>query len=418
VPIDAANTVLLSAIALGLVGAVLLALRAFRRSPWLVFLAFPLIYDVNNTYGYFAFRLSVVLALVTLAVLRLDLRRPRLWREALLAGLAILAFFTHAHGFAILVILALVVVGLCSSRPSAAARAVAAGLPAVALAAWWYIPALFGGAADAKIHAPHLPLIRLMELVPHRALNSFKADGDEIVALGLLLTWAGLVLASPRPEAEGWRARLAAHAPELLAGLMLVAYFAVPNQLITPTQRIYGINYRLLLVVCVLAVLVPRIDLRRWRLVAVLPVVALALWFGLIVHEEYERFHERYRVFDEVVAAMEPGRKVMAYTYQTWDPHFTVPMLGHFVGYYHARKGGAPSAAHTFATYAYMPVKLKHPRRHPEPRRRGPLNWRRLRSTYDYFLVGDSFKSHRTPFNTRGLRLVVEAGLWQVWEKQ
>jgi hypothetical protein len=199
--------------------------------------------------------------------------------------------------------------------------------------------------------------------------------------------------------------------------LMLVAYFAVPNQILTPNARIYGINYRFLLVLGLLATLVPRLQLSRWRALAMLPAAAVALYYAQVIHTEYSGFNARTIGFDRVVAGMQPGKRVVAYTYNTRDPRFTVPMLGHFVGYYHARKGGGPSVSHTFATYRYMPVKLKDPGQHPEPNYFGPQNWPLLAARYDYFLVCDHPGSRRSPFPLQELKLVAEGGPWRVYEK-
>jgi hypothetical protein len=429
-PIDEANRVVLSLIALGLVGGLLLALRGFGRSRWLVFLALPFIYDVNHTYGYFAFRLSVFLGLAGLGLLRADLDRPRTWRELLLAAVALLVFFAHAHGFAVLAVLAAATILLASPSLRSAVRGALALVPALGLSAGWYLAALFarpeglpGGPAgpSGPVQTPFIPLIRLMELIPHRILNSFEDVRDEAVALVLLVTLAGLVAASPRPrpdpERRGVRALLAGHLPEILTGLMFVAYFAVPNQILTPTQRIYGINYRFLLVVCLLATLVPRVDLRGWRALGVLPAVLASIYFALFVGREYRGFDKRVRGFDRVVEAMRPARRVMAFAYDTRDPRFTVPMLGHFVGYYCARKGGAPSEAHTFATYEYMPLKLRRPGVLPEPNYGGPQNWPLLASRYDYYLIADREGSRRAPFDLRLVRLVAEGGPFRVYEK-
>lgn len=418
-PIDAALKALLSLIALGIVGAVLLCLRAFGRSRFLVFFSLPLIYDVNATYGYFAFRLSVVLCLICLALLRLNLTRPRLWRELLLAAAAVATYFTHAHGFALLTFLGLWVLALGGGGWKATLRSAAAAIPALALSAQWYFSALFSGGEGGKVHTPHLPLIRLMELVPHRLLNSITDNSDEVIALGMFVCWVGMLAISPRPAGhKGIRATLTDYLPLLLMLLMLVAYFAVPNKILTPTTRIYGINYRFLLVIALLATLVPRLRIRRWRMLTILPVVLLCIFYGRLVHREYQGFNQRYKAFDQVVTAMKPGKRVLAYTYNTRDPRFTVPLLGHFVGYYHGRKGGVPSSGHTFGTYRYMPVKLKKPQDLPEPNYRGPNNWAWLGPRYDYFLIADQPGSKRSPFPLASLRLVAEGGPWRVYEKR
>lgn len=413
--IDAAMKVMLSLVALALLGGVGLGLRAFGRSPWLVVLALPFVYDVNATYGYLAFRLSVGLGLLCVALLRLDLRAPRLWREGLLAVAAVATFFTHAHGFSLMVLWCAVTLVFCAPGLRPALRGAVAGLPALCVAAPWFYRALLGGPAGGNVHAPHLPVIKLMELAGHRALNSFAGNADEVVAIGLLLCWLGLVLASPRPGGGSLRERLAGHTPEVLAALVLVGYFAVPNAIVSPTTRIYGINYRFLLPLGLLLCWVPRVRLSGLRALALFPLLAVVGFYGVRVAREYVDFSNKYKDFDKVVAAMKPKARVVTWLFETRDPRLTVPMLGHFVGYYHARKGGVPSNGHTFATYSYMPVKLRDEAAHPEPNYRGVTDWPRLMERYDYVLVTDHPGSKRTPFDAARAELVAEGGPFRVY---
>jgi hypothetical protein len=294
-------------------------------------------------------------------------------------------------------------------------------LPALALSAHWYLSAMLAkGPTGGKISTPFLPLIRLMELVPHRILNSFADGRDELVALCLALLWAALLVSSPRPAlpdgARGVRRLLGSYALEIAAGLMVVAYFAVPSQLLTPTQQIFGINYRFLLVICVLAVALPRLELRRWRALAVAPAVLLAGYFALVVLAEYRGFDQRCRPFDRVIAAMARGKRVLAFNYETWDARFTLPTLGHFVGYYAALKDGVTSYDHSGTQYNYIPVRMRDERALPTPNYPGPLNMGVFGARYDYFLIADRPGSRRAPFDLRQMRLVVEAGLWRVYE--
>jgi len=424
-PLKAAMKVVLSIVALGLIGALLSLLHGFGRSRWLAFLGLPLIYDVNCTYGYISFRLSVGLCLGTVGLLRRNLDGPRLWRDLLLGVLAALTFLTHAHGFAVLVLLWALVTVLCAPRARAMVRAALPLLPALALSAHWYLSALLAkGPTPGKVSTPFAPLIRLMELVPHRILNSFADGRDELVALCLALLCGALLVSSPRPALpdgarglRGLRRLLGAYALELCAGLMIVAYFAVPNQLLTPTQQIYGINYRFLLVICLLVVALPRLELRRWRAFAVAPAVLLAAYFGLVVVAEYRSFDQRCRPFDRVLAAIPRGKRVLAFNYETWDPKYTLPTLGHFVGYYAALKDGVTSFDHSGTQYNYIPVRMRDERALPSPNYPGPLNMAVFGPRYDYFLVADRPGSRRAPFDVRQMRLVVEAGMWRVYEQ-
>jgi hypothetical protein len=431
VPILTALKLVIALSALALVGGALLALSAFGRSRWLVFLTLPLLWDVNASYGYFPFRLSVALALLGLALARRDLDEPRLGRELALGAVGVLTYLTHAHGFALLGVLWGLTVVLGAPRLKVLARALAPLLPALALSAGWYLAALFaaGPRGETATRVVTLPLIRLMELIPHRVLNSLSDGRDELVALGIALLWGALVVASPRPALPAWaegkgrltraRARLAGHLPELAAALMAILYFAVPNQLLTPTQQLFGMNYRFLIVICLLAALVPRVDLSGWRALAIAPALLLSAYFGLVVLEESRAFDARYRPhLDRVIAAIPRGQRVMAFNYEVSDPRFTVPILNHFVGYLTAQRDGVSQVNHTGTSYQYMPVKLRDERAFPTPPFPGPVPMAVFGARYDYFLIQDRAGSRRAPFDPRPLRLVIEAGPWRLYARR
>lgn len=430
VPILTALKLVIALSALALVGSTLLALSAFGRSRWLVFLTLPLLWDVNASYGYFPFRLSVAFALLGLALARRDLDEPRLGRELALGAVGVLTYLTHAHGFALLCVLWGLTVALGAPRLRVFLRALAPLLPALVLSAGWYLAALLaaGPRGETGTRVVMLPLIRLMELVPHRVLNSLSDGRDELVALGIALSWAGLLVASPRPALPAWagngriaraRAHLAGHLPELATGLMVILYFAVPNQLLTPTQQLFGMNYRFLIVICLLAALIPRVDLSGLRALAVAPALLLSAYFGLVVLEESRTFDARYRPhLDRVIAAIPRGQRVMAFNYEVSDPRFTVPVLNHFVGYVTAQRDGVSQVNHTGTSYQYMPVKLRDERAFPTPPFPGPVPMPLFGARYDYFLIQDRAGSRRAPFDLRPLRLVVEAGPWRVYAKR
>jgi hypothetical protein len=411
--------IMLSATALGLVGAALYLLRSLKRSDWLIFFALPLLYDVNATYGYVSYRFSVVFLVASIGALHLEIGQPRARRSVLLAALALATYFSHAYGFAILGFLWFFYTVLCSPSLKRALRVTLSLAPAVLCAAPWYLATMWGKGPTGSWRVELMPLVKLMELIPFRLLNSFTGDRDEIVFLGLCLLWVVLVSVSPRPAARrGLRDMLSAYALEICVLLLFVAYFAVPTTLISPLHQVYRVSYRFLLPLCLLAIAVPRIELRASRLLVILPAVLLSGWYGVIVHGEYRGFSARYQSFDRVIDAIPAGKRVLAYSYQTWDRAYTVPMLGHFVGYYCARKDGLTSIDHTFAAFPYTPLKLRQPEQHPDPPPApAALPMGVFGPRYDYYLIGDPDRTRRAPFDLRGMRLLVDAGAWRVYEK-
>lgn len=403
--------IVLMLIAGTLVAGTALCLRAFNRSPWLVVFVFPFIFDVNATYGYLAFRSSIALGLVLMALSRRELDQPRTWRLVAIGALAAALFLTHAHGFVIVSTLIFVMILCCSPTVRRGGRLALAGLPAIGLSLTWFYPAM---GLESKYN--HLPLIRLMELVPHRMLNSFTGDRDEVVCV-LLFCCVLMLACFARPEKApgGLRATLSLHFPLLACVLLVAAYFAFPNSVLNRTQPIYGINYRFLLPIGLMAVLVPVGSVKKLMPIIIVIGIGLSTLFGVMTIREYRRFGDRTRTFDDIIAKIPTDRRVLNYVYSAGDPKFTVPVLLHFVSYYHAAKGGAPAVRDTFTQYAYYPLALKDPRKHLDHRYPHQIDIRLYRKMYDYVLVTDSRKVPQMPFPAGAMTLVKRTGPWQLY---
>jgi len=96
-----ANRLVLSAYVLAFPWAFLSVVRAFERSRWTVFFAFPLIYNSMFAYGFVSFALAMPMLFWALAAFRRfaapDGESPD-WRAGIAAAVwVLLLFFTHAH---------------------------------------------------------------------------------------------------------------------------------------------------------------------------------------------------------------------------------------------------------------------------------------------------------------------------------
>ena len=92
-----------------------------------------------------------------------------------------------------------------------------------------------------------------------------------------------------------------------------------------------------------------------------------------------------------------------------------MPVLLHFVSYYHAQKGGTPAVRDTFTEYAYYPLALKDPGQHLDHSHPDPLDLEQFGKLYDYVLVTDNRDEPERPFPRGALTLVANRGPWQLY---
>lgn len=139
-----ANRLVLSLYVLAFPWAFLSLARAFDRSRWTVFFAFPLIYNAMFAYGFVSFALAMPLLFWAVAAFRRfaapDRESPD-WRAGAWAALFILLlFFTHAHLYLLANLLCLLLWGMHRGRClwGFAARA-APLLPALVFFLPWFL---------------------------------------------------------------------------------------------------------------------------------------------------------------------------------------------------------------------------------------------------------------------------------------
>ena len=94
-PIEIANKVYLSAYALLLPLSTALLARQMGRSHWLALFSFPLVFNMNFSYGFITFCAGVVVLMFALLVLDRFLEKPTTRRGWALALLSILLYLTH-----------------------------------------------------------------------------------------------------------------------------------------------------------------------------------------------------------------------------------------------------------------------------------------------------------------------------------
>ena len=431
---ETANRVLLSAYAAALPLSAGYALSRLGRDwRWAVF-AVPLVFNTNLFLGFTGFVLSLPLFLlaVGLSARHLEEERPDPLREVRLAALVALVFLFHAQTFGLLGLSVLALAAVEWRGTRWALRRSLAYVPSLLLFAPWFLRSFVFPEARplAEGHTAHhlnYGTLRglgvryesagaILSRMPERVLGSFSDGSDLRIGAALLAVFL-LALAFARGDAgegKGPRAALRGRRGEVLAALLLASYLAAPMEM---AGQWYIAPRHLVLAALLLPAFLsaPAAGLRR-GLVAAAAVLSLVLSFGAAA--KVREFQRQVGPFPEVLARMEPGKRVMNLMFDNGGggPVRLWPFV-HWSCYYQALVGG--DVSFSFAGLPSIPVSYRPGMQAPHPYEWAPqdFRWEAMGPSYDYFLVrgrpwGDAARlgEHAD--------LVVEAGPWQLWRRR
>ena len=402
----AAVKLMLSLIAFATSGAFWIFLGAFGRDRRLAVLA-PAVFHTTPLYlGFFNFVESIPVALLVVALAERELRDPSLRRAAVLTVAAAGLLWLHPSALAFALACA-VVLALTSGLPRrAVVRGLAPIFPAAILFAAWAVRAVaVRDGPDAAGHSPPTwmgPRMQVLELL--RFGNVLAGLVDEAFVLGLVGLFAAIVVIRPRPYIErGWRL-------PLLAALTLLAYMAAP----------FGMGYmgyihsRALPFFALLAIASAPIAAGRKTGILMSAAVALQIAYQAQLARVYRAFDQEAQVSElhRVLAAAEPGKRLIAVLYDTESRLMQFKSYLHFAAYYEVQRGGR--ARYNFAETPWNPVRF-HKETEPVTLPRSwevrplELDLARAVSDEDYVLT-------RQPApDPPGFALVTRAGRWSLY---
>jgi hypothetical protein len=377
-PVETAARVYLSFYALAFPWAGISVCRAFGRPAWLGLLAAPLALNTNLYYGFVNYCAGTALLLFAVAALEGQIRAPRRGRGVGLAILTAALFFAHVQALALFLSFAVLLAATDRTALRARGTALLPLAPAIfgLLLPWAYLTffnpqgperqfASIHGNADAKYEGFVANLLELKA-----ALAGAFQDGSDGY---LLVGWAAMVVAAlflgrsssdgPRTGAGGpWKERTAGgpFRPASLALLALVAYFVTPMSI----KGQWNISPRFALPAALLAI--PAIrggGLRGLRWSA----AALALTFACASNAAWHHrsFDREAGPLEDALAAIPPGRRVLALIYDQKGRVLEKWPYLHFGQYAMVRRGGAVAAS--FAASAPMPVRYRDVASFPHP---------------------------------------------------
>ena len=421
----------------------LLAVRALGKDPTLSLLALPIVYHRCVWYGFMGSVPAVALLLLVLAFASRAFARPRAsWCDAALAGTLLALATAHAFLYVVALGITLLWAVLARGLPSAWWRRWLAPLPSLAYLGPWLYASFARRGADggggllpflAHLWRKRQPFRTYLVNVHEWFINGYAGPVDEAVAVVFALTLAVLLVRGLRPsgstapsrsappatEPPLWRARIAVSAALLGGG-----YFLLPMSISVPFEW-WAVNVRLLVpCVLVLVLLVPT-RARGLPRVALLPVAAVAVFYGAYLTHDFHTWWMggELQGFRESIAAIPPGQRVQAlYPPFENERHYSHFPMAYIVDHYVIDRGGTAS-----------PIMSGHPKElwaHWIPPGPGPgwgmaraFRWRAHARFWDYFLVKQPAPGNGptiAPFADAPpgeVTRVFEQGLWSVWKR-
>lgn len=423
VGVELAHKVVLAAYVLSLPLAALWWTRRTGREPWLSILAFPLAYSFSWSIGFHPFNVGLALFLLAGAAIDAFLERPSARMGALVAALALASDF--GHPLAIVALYAAIPVLVLAHRPPLRRLGVLALLvaPGALVFAWqvlipkiaWSMPR---PGTKSGFLGTWVGTGEMLKSFPQYALDSVSGPVDmwafgALAATLVLLLIAGVVgreRGSPRARLGEFVLRYRA---ALLALTMLALYLIVPMHLQRPHSW-WFVSGRYAPLVCFFAFLVPWVELRGRRMLAMAPALAAALILPLHIASKYATFGEHVRPFVRMVARAERGSEVLFLRMGArTDSTVNVPMWNHFGAWVQILHGGFSNAG-----WFDAPTIVRAKKRLPSP----PYN---QHERYDHRLHAEPYRyiivfreAHPLyPANSMDFRVIDREGEWTMYAR-
>ena len=385
-----------------LTAALLRVAGADTRWRWL---AIPGGYSFAFYWGFLPYLVAVPVALLLLIRTVQFERRTGLANALIVAGLALLLFFSHVIVMGIACLCALVY--LAAGHYGNPRRLFVLCLPYTAplpLIGAWLIPRLANevGAADAPVvYGSFGQRLELLFAGP---------AGFEY------LSWLALIITAVMAALPALAGSKLSRSPArwLPFGVVLLLFLATPSFAVQSGFLYERLGVFLLPLWLLMwdAQPSPR---RRYGWIA-MPIVILWIVSNTARFASFARETEH---FDAVVAAMEPGKRVAAMIADPGTPLFATPVYLHFASWYQTQKLGIVDF--NFADFRLV-VRRKHA---SEPRIGEDLAWYPRRfdwsvhggDSYDYFLVKANADVAPEIFKSRlgSVKLVTSSGWWWLY---
>ncbi len=436
--VEHANTIFLSIYAVLLPWSVLYAIEAFGRLRAAALLAIPLTFNTFLFYGFVNYVFAFPLLFFAMGLAQRACLAPSRswWREAGLAALAVLSFYSHLQVF--LVHIGAVGLVVLASRPAPRAFILRLShlVPALVLFAFWALGSsgLAGGEAwEGAVGARYAsltgakwePLDQTLSQVPARLMGVYKGHTDErylvAVAIGLLLLFffrGGRNAAGPSTPTDTPE-RPRSWAPEAFVLFMVLFYVCLPDSY----KWIWPVNWRFAPVAALGMLLMGTASVPRWvhhGLTALFGAIAIG---SLAMHSDrFAAFGREAGEFDEIVASVEPESRLVSVIFASHSEVVEGPAYLHFGQYPVIRHRGGV-AVYSFAEAPQSPIRFVPRDKGGPPPTQLRSEWKpnEFRLTgenryYDYILVrGEPPGFQRRAGFDASVSLVKRVGAWTLY---
>jgi hypothetical protein len=421
-PIEAANKVYLSAYALALPLATASLARQLGRSPWLALFAFPLVFNMNFSYGFITFCAGLVLLMLALVALDRFLAAPTRRRAVALALLTLGLYTTHVLPWMFFGVASLVLACCHGWHPRRVAAAFALELPSLLIGLWGFSLSTNGTTAvqagPFAYEARGEELLSALREVPNRLIAGWAGSTPYWFLLVLALAWLLLLLTARTDErdraaaAHGFAYRL-----ELLLALAAAAYLLLPMHLFKPVD-LWMIGGRFLTVIALFGAILPHGSVNGRRRLILIPVVLISMIYPFTLARKWWQFDRRAASFRRLARHIERGSSTLTMVMGSGDDPGAdgqaLPYL-QFHAYAQYLAGGFdPWALNTGFPYTQIPeARLPSPRwKHPET-----FNFDQNGAAYDYILTKAEWMDHALfgPDDAGRAPLIASDGDWRLY---
>jgi hypothetical protein len=420
-PIEIANKVYLSAYALLLPVSTAVLARQMGRSHWLALFSFPLVFNMNFSYGFITFCAGLVMLSFALVVLDRYLEQPTRRRAWALALLSILLYLTHVLPWMFFGVASIVLVFGHGWHPRRIASAAALEIPSLLLAMYGFHRSAGSTAVQAgplAYDAKPEELINSLQQVPMRLIAGWPGNTAYWLVIGLALVWLAVLLTARTDATDsdarrsGWPYRL-----ELVALLAAAGYLFLPMHMFKPVD-LWMIGGRFITIAALYGALLPHGPISGRRRLLLVPVFLIAAFYPLALTKKWVQFDRRAASFRRLMRRVERGSSTLVMVMgdgsdASADPQ-AVPYL-QFHAYAQYLAGGFdPWALDTGFPYVRKPgTGLPAPRwKHPET-----FSFDEHGAHYDYIITKSEWTEHAIfgPDDTFRAPLIAQDGDWRLY---
>lgn len=406
--LEAANRVILGAYVISLPLAVSYLATRFGRDRRYGLLAFPLIYNTPFVYGFTSNVVALPIFVVTIALLKEYLDRPKWTKELALALLVILLYFSHVLVAAAFAVGGPIVFFSQVHPPLRILRRCLFALPAMIIALLWSRGQTESSGFDGQYLSVSENITWLFSWTNDVQLGSVDEVALLVLGATLLLCTTARVQSLALPRAQ-WSVALAALG-------VLALFFAAPAHTTKPLYH-WATNVRLVVPALLLLLVVPRAELRGRQLGLLLPALAMFTYSGTSLFQSFSKFDAEVRHLDAVVSVIPENRRVLPLIFDQSDGlHQGYPMRNILLTYQAQKPGYMPEGLVSDNT----PIAFRT-QRTPGPFYKTPSDFRYSAHGryYHYYLAG--FSKGQEPPETLAhsdgkVRLLKRSGRFAAYE--